>query len=388
MPRFDLELRVLLALAVVNGIAESSIVPLLPSIQDDLGLSSVEAGLLWTTTTLAMLVAAVPVGYAANRFGSRLPLLLAAALMPLALFGQALAGGLGALLAARLLFGFSFGILWVIGPARAAAGGRGTGGIGPLIAAAGVGWLVGPVLAGAVADASDWRIASATLGVLVLPAVPLVHRFAAPRLAGERVEKLRVRAAFGLVRRNRTIAGAVLVSALLGVVGGASNVLVPLALGDEGLSAGTIGLAYGIASAVWIASATLVGRLRASSVHLRGVGVIVAVMAGMWLLPALRPTALALVAFLVVSTACRALVNALNYAVGVRASVDGTAPIMVGVLNLAWAAMALLSPLLAGLAEGSSSVRLVFAATGLVAAGVAILLVRPRPRVRIAALPS
>ena len=276
----------------------------------------------------------------------------------------------------------------MIGPARAAAGGRGTGGIGPLIAAAGVGWLVGPVLAGAVADASDWRLASATLGVLVLPVVPLVHRFAAPRIAGERVEKLRLRAAFGLVRRNRTIAGAVLVSALLGVVGGASNVLVPLALDGEGLSAGTIGLAYGIASAVWIASATLVGRLRASSVHLRGVGVIVAVMAGMWLLPALRPTALALVAFLVVSTACRALVNALNYAVGVRASVDGTATIMVGVLNLAWAAMALLSPILAGLAEGSSSVRLAFAATGLVAAGVALLLLVPRPRVRIAALPS
>ena len=218
--------------------------------------------------------------------------------------------------------------------------------------------------------------------------MPLVHRFAAPRIAGERVEKLRLRAAFGLVRRNRTIAGAVLVSALLGVVGGASNVLVPLALDGEGLSAGAIGLAYGIASAVWIASATLVGRLRASSVHLRGVGVIVAVMAGMWLLPALRPTALALVAFLVVSTACRALVNALNYAVGVRASVDGTATIMVGVLNLAWAAMALLSPILAGLAEGSSSVRLAFGATGLVAAGVALLLLAPRPRVRIAALPS
>ena len=41
--------------------------------------------------------------------------------MPLALVGQALAGSLGMLLAARLLFGLSFGILWVIGPARAAA---------------------------------------------------------------------------------------------------------------------------------------------------------------------------------------------------------------------------------------------------------------------------
>ena len=172
MKRFDLELRVLLALAVANGIGESSIVPLLPAIRDGLGLSPVETGLIWTTTTLAMLIAAVPVGYAANRIGSRVPLLVAAGLMPLALVAQALAGGLATVLAARLLFGLSFGILWVIGPARAAAGGRGAGGTGPLIAAAGIGWLIGPVIAGSVADASDWRVASAVLAVLTLPIVP------------------------------------------------------------------------------------------------------------------------------------------------------------------------------------------------------------------------
>src|SRR6478672_2105372 len=106
MKRFDLELRVLLALAVANGIGESSIVPLLPSIRDGLGLSPVETGLIWTTTTLAMLMAAVPVGYAANRFGSRWPLITSAAVMPLALVAQALAGGLPGVLVARLLFGF------------------------------------------------------------------------------------------------------------------------------------------------------------------------------------------------------------------------------------------------------------------------------------------
>ena len=157
----DLELRVLLALAFMNGIAESSFVPLLPTARDVLGLTPVETGLLLTTTTLAMLVAAMPIGYAANRFGTRAPLLLAAALMPLALAGQAVAGSLALLLAARLLFGLSFGILWVIGPARAAAGGRGAGGTGPLIAASGAGWLVGPVLAGVLADAVGWRVASA-----------------------------------------------------------------------------------------------------------------------------------------------------------------------------------------------------------------------------------
>src|SRR3954454_7720699 len=110
MHRFDLELRVLLGFAFVNGVAESSLVPVLPSVQHDLGLSSVETGLLLTMTTLAMVVAAMPIGYAANRFGPRVPLLVAAAVMPLALVGQALAGNVEALLAARLLFALSFGL--------------------------------------------------------------------------------------------------------------------------------------------------------------------------------------------------------------------------------------------------------------------------------------
>jgi len=188
MKRFDLELRVLLSFAFVNGVAESSLVPVLPSVRHDLGLSSVETGLLLTTTTLAMLVAAMPIGYAANRFGTRVPLLVAAALMPLALAGQALAGDLGVLLAARLLFGLSFGILWVIGPARAAAGGRGAGGTGPLIAASGAGWLVGPIVAGVIADATGWRISSLVLAAATLPLVPLVARYASPRTKGERLE--------------------------------------------------------------------------------------------------------------------------------------------------------------------------------------------------------
>ena len=385
MKRFDLELRVLLAFAFVNGVAESSFVPVLPSVQHDLGLSSVETGLLLTTTTLAMLVGAMPISYATNRFGTRVPLLVAAALMPVALAGQALAGTLGVLLAARLLFGLSFGILWVIGPARAAAAGRGASGTGPLIAASGVGWLVGPVVAGVLADATGWRTASAVLAVATLPLLLLVARYAAPRTTGERLESLRLSTALGLVRRNRAIAGAALVSALLGVVGGVSGLLLPLALAGNGLSAGGIGLAFGLSAAVWIASATAIGRLRASAVHLRGVGIAVAVLAGAWLLPALRLSTLALVAFLLVSTGCRSTINALNYAVGVRASEGTSAPMVIGVMSLAWAVTALMTPLLAGLAEGSSEVRLAFAATGVVAAGVALALLIPGHRGRVAA---
>ncbi len=380
MKRFDLELRVLLALAVVNGIAEASLVPLLPSMRDDLGMTSVQAGLVLAATTLAMLVVAIPVGVAANRYGTRVPLVIAASLIPVALLGQALAGTLPLLVGSRFLFGLSFGIIWVIAPARAAAGGRGAGGTGPLIAASGLGWLIGPVVAGGVADLAGWRIASLVLAICALPLVPLVARYAEPRRPGERLESVRLGAAFALVRRNRAIAGAALVSALLGVVGGVTGLLLPLALAGNGLSAGGIGLAFGLSAAVWIASATLVGRLRASAVHLRGVGIAVAVLAGAWLLPAFGLSTFALLAFLLVSTGCRSAINALNFAVGVRASSGDSAPAVIGVMNLAWAVMALSTPLLAGLADGSAGVRAAFAVTGLAAAAVAVLLLAPRGR--------
>ena len=388
MQRFDLELRVLLAFAFVNGIAESSFVPLLPSVRHDLALTSVETGLLLTMTTLAMLFGALPIGYAVNRYGTRGPLLLAAALMPVALVAQALAESLTVLLVARLLFGLSFGILWVIGPARAAAGGRGASGTGPLIAASGVGWLVGPLVAGGIADAAGWRTASMVLAIAMLPLVVVVFFFAEKRAGGERLESLRLAAAVDLVRRNRIVAGAALVSAMLGVVGGVSGLLVPLALAHNGLSAGGIGIAFAIASAVWIATAAFVGRLRRSAVGLRAIGVVAVVMAAAWLLPALTLSTLALVAFLVVSTGSRSMINALVFAVGARASAGTSAPIVIGVMNLAWAVAALVSPLLAGLAEGNAEVRFVFAATGLVALGVAMTLLLSRGRVALGGLQS
>ncbi len=385
MKRFDLELRVLLALTVVNGVAESSLITLLPAIRSDLGLDSAEAGLAIAASTLAMIVVAMPVGVAANRFGTRVPLVIASILIPLALVGQALAGSLPLLLAARFTFGISFGIIWVIAPARAAADGRGASGTGPLIAASGLGWLVGPVIAGVVADGAGWRVALVVLAVMAVPLIPLLVRYAEPRRDGRRLESLRLRQTFGVVRESRVIAGAVLVSALLGIVSGASGLLLPAAFAANGLSSGRIGLAFGLAAAVWIATATLVGRLRPSAVSRRGVGLAVAVMAGAWLLPAFGLSSLALLAFLLVSTACRSSINALNYAVGVRASTGDTAPAVVGILNLAWAVLALMTPLLVGLADGSAAIRVAFAVTGVAAAAVAVVLLAPHRGQAVAA---
>ncbi len=378
--RFDLELRVLLVFAFANGIAESAIVPLLPAVRTGLGLSTVEAGMLLSTATLAMLVATMPIGLATNRLGTRRLMLLAGLLIPAGLVGQALAGGLGVLLAARVVSGLAFGILWVVGPARASARGRGAGGTGPLLAASGAGWLVGPILSGGLAQVVGWRAALAALAVTTLPLFFVVLRYAVDENAGETLDRRLLRATIGTVRRSRTLVGATLASGLLGVVTGASGLLVPLALAANGVSSGGIGLVFGISGVVWIASATVVGRLDASVVHLRAVGLLAAILACAWIIPAVHLSTVAIVAFLILSAGCRPTIAALAYAVVARESGRASVPAVIGVMNLAWAVMALVTPLLAGLAVGSAEVRVAFAAIGALALVVALVVLVPRTR--------
>ena len=117
------------------------------------------------------LAASVPIGLFAGRIGSRRSLLASAALLPLSLVVLGLADGLATLIAGRALFGLSFAILWTVAPAVAAGSGRGAAGTGRLIAAAGAGWLVGPVLSGVMTDVWGYRVAFVAIALLTLPLV-------------------------------------------------------------------------------------------------------------------------------------------------------------------------------------------------------------------------
>ena len=183
-----------------------------------------------------MLAAAVPIGLLAGRVGPQRLLVACAVLLPVSMLGQALAGDLPSLLLARALFGLSFGILWTIGPAVAAGGGRGAAGTGKLIAASGAGWLVGPrcpasqPMRSATASRSSRRGADGAIGA---GGGARSRCCFAPGWAGRRL-----RDAVALTRRDRAIAGVTVASALLGIVTGVSGLIPPLVLAGNGLSAG------------------------------------------------------------------------------------------------------------------------------------------------------
>lgn len=363
-------IRPLALLALANAAGDAALVPLVTVIRDDLGLSGVAVGALFASTTLAVLVTSVPAGQLAARVGSR-PLLLGSALLaPVALGVMAAAPSLAVLLAARIAFGVAFAVFWSVGPAVAAARLPGAAGTGAVVAASGVGWLVGPLAAGALADVAGWRAPLALLAALSSPVALAFLRGA----AREDVSRPGVlRDTLGLVAASPTAAWAMATAALLGVVTGAIGVLVPSVLADNGVTATGIGTAVALASAVWVLAGAVAARIGSSRIDVGLVGAGVAALAVCWALPLASLSSAAVVGFLVLAAACRALLGSVLYPLAAgETGGEGATASFSGVLNLAWALGALVAPLLAGAAVEQGEVRAAFAIVAALAAVAAV----------------
>lgn len=365
------DLRPLLALVAVNGAADGALLPLLPTVRGELGLSGLEVAALLSATTVAMLVGAVPAGLLAGRFGAGRLLALVATLLPVSIALMALAPGFEALLASRALFGLSFCVLWVVAPAWVAST-HGTAGMGRVLAASGAGWLAGPLVAGLIADLAGWRAGLAVVGVAAVPVIPGILRLRGT--IGDR-SPARLGQALRSLREVRAVRVVVATSTVLGVVTGVSGLLPAYVLAENGLSAGAIGIAMGLAAAVWIVAARATGRLEGAGPTTM-LGWALAGLASIWLLPVASLSTAAVLGFLLVSAACRSTLNTLVYAVGARAVGEVAAPAVVGMMNLGWAIAALIAPFVAGAAESDGGVRGVFATTAALAGLVAFATLR------------
>ena len=383
MPSFlhrrDRALLAVSALAFASAVADAALLPVLPTLQDRFGLSGVHMGALLSAATIVTLATSVPIGLLAGRIGSRRLLLASATLLPLSLLVQAFANGLVVLMAGRALFGLSFGILWTVAPAVAAGSGRGASGAGRLIASAGAGWLVGPLLAGAVTDVRGYEAAFVTIALLTLP---LVAALAGGRSPEERVPPARLRDTIAAARRERALASALLVTALLGVVTGVSGLLAPLVLADNGLTAGGIGAVIALSAAIFTAGGAVSTRIPSARINIRLVGGAAAVLGVTFLIPTVSFSTFAVIGFLVLGAGARAVLNTVVYALA-RAHVptEALATPIVGVMNVAWAAAALVAPVAAGVALSAGGAKWAFLATATTSLAVAAWMLLPQPRV-------
>jgi MFS family permease len=342
----------------VAAALQLSIGPLLPDYVHRFGLSALGAGAIVGAVGVTILGVALPAGHLADRFGARRLTIVAGSLLAIGALVQAAAPSFVLLIAARLVFGLGYGVLWTAGLAWLAGFGRSRSGIGVAVACSGVGGVAGPAFVGFLASqlgvAAPAAICGAVLVLLTLGFVACPSGLRAP-LRSDRPVAAQLRFAF---RDSRFIAALVAV-VVAGISTTIATLIVPIDLHAQGFSASAIGIAFSFAGMVYVfvtvlSSIKQSGRFAASTAFAASFVIIVTLMPA-----ALSATTDAVLAMLLASTAIRAILWTSAYPLGVASAEQQHigAGVVTGMLNLVWAATTVVAPLVAGFMDARSGSR-------------------------------
>ncbi len=339
------------ALIMLETLVWIAMVPLAPTFADEFGLNGVETGMILAAASLAALVVAFPLGVLADRLGSRRVTIASAVLFTLATLAQGLAAEFWTLLLARAAFGVAFGAVWGAGTAwlsDSLAAERRTGALGAATTVAGIGFTLGPVLAGVLADRYDTGtpfLVAAVGAAAVTVALVVAAPFAAPSPPRQHLREL-----LSLARRDTLVLAGIAIIVLIGLVGGGVNLLVPLQLKENGVSAGEIGLLFSAASAIYTVVSAIVARLGDRAATLK-VGGVAALLTGLSIVLVLvSGSTPAAVAFVLLRAPPWSTMDTIIYplaAAGAHRSALGRGSVM-GLVMLGWAVASTIGPLLAG----------------------------------------
>lgn len=337
------------ALLVWTEALAVGITPLLPAYARRLSLSGVGASTLLASTSLALLLVAIPVGLVVDRIGARRMTLAAGGVLAASALAEAVPSTFWWLLTDRVVIGAAGGVFWTAGLAWLAGlpeGPRSPLGTG--ITMAGVGLVFGPGFIGVVAQllgiGAPFLVIGAVMGALVLVLASAGH----PARSVERQATSLSRVLAAAAARPQ------LRSALIGltasaIAAGAMWVIVPLELHDAGESTGTIGVVLFVTGLGYIGASAVVARLGARIVTI-GTSTLMGVALGIVMLPgSLSRSAAALIVTAALITPARGALATLCYELGARAAGGGigTASI-IGCLNSLWGAATVVAPLAAG----------------------------------------
>lgn len=244
------------AIVLVDTVFYSAITPLLPEYTEELGLSKSQAGMLAGAYAAGTLLASVPAGILASRFGVRPILLSTLALMSVSCAVFGFGDSFEVLLGARFAQGVAGAGSWAAGMAwLTAASPRERRGemIGAALGVAIAGQIGGPVL-GAAAHATSTELVFSAVGVFAAALGAIILTQPVPQGAPATARLSSV------LREPRVVAGAWLM--ILGALFFSTfSVLTPLRLDALGLGAGAIGAVFLAAAAAEAATSPFIGRL-------------------------------------------------------------------------------------------------------------------------------
>ena len=235
----------------------AAITPLLPHYVDDLGLSKAQAGILTASYAVGTLLASLPAGYVAARFGPRRTVIGGLTLLTAASCAFGFADQVLLLDGARFMQGIASALTWSGAFTWLVAGSpaeRRGAVIGTALGMAIAGSLLGPPL-GALATAIGTEPVFSTLAGLTLVLAAAAARI--PDLTRHQDIPLRdVAATF----TQRPLLNATVLVAVPSLLFGAVAVLVPLRIDELGGGAALIAAGFTLGSALEAVLAPLIGR--------------------------------------------------------------------------------------------------------------------------------
>ncbi len=245
------------AIVLVDTMFFTALTPLLPHYVDKLDLGKGGAGVLQAMYPIGALLASIPGGMAAARFGVKPTVLVGLALLALTTTAFGLADSEWTLDLARFVQGVSSAFSWTGALAwlvAASPPGRRGQLIGSAFGAAIAGALFGPVL-GAVASFTGTGPAFGTVAGLAI--VLAIAAWRTPAATPAEPQPVRMLFQALLVRRIQVPMWLCLLPALLF---GNLSVLAPLRLSDLGWGAAAVGATYLVMAAIEAAWAPILGR--------------------------------------------------------------------------------------------------------------------------------
>ncbi|MDQ6687337.1 MAG: MFS transporter [Actinomycetota bacterium] len=379
-------------LLVVSSMTQYAVLPVLPLLQHDFGVSGATLSWLLALPSLTMVVASMPSGWLCDRLGARQLTFAAAGVLTLSCVLQALPG-LVVFVIGRFAFGLATTAIWTSGPAWLSESRKGSSGrVGAVVTSAAAGSIAGPLVAGTLADrfglGVPFVIFAAASACLALPLALTGRRPVLPRQT-----TMRWTTVTRQVARSSELRAALAAMVAVGAVSGAIQLLVPLQLHRAGQSATGIGVAFSASGLVYVAASACAARARAATVT-AAAAVAGCLVMGLTAAPAaFTDSSVVLVACLLTITLPRAQLNTVSYRLAATSETahTGNLGLVVGLLNLVWAISMSLGPIAAAWLSSALGPGPAFLSTALWAGGVGIVLaglLRHRRRHPLASTPA
>jgi MFS family permease len=328
-----------------------AVAPLLPGWEESLGLSKAQSGIVVGAYSAAVLLASVPAGRLADKFGPRRVTIAATLLFGIAAPLHAFVGSFGELVTLRFVAGvfsavsWSAALAWAIGSVPPARRGRTAALINTALP---IGAIAGPLFGGPFVQLVGLTAAMGALGVVVLILGAIASR--EPEVGAPKHEPVPLRDSIRTVARDSWLLSANVALIVLAIVGTTMQTLGSLHLADHDVSQSGVGAAFTLVAIAGAITTLTIARMADRLDRLKLVGLGTLLMA-----PAMGAMALPLgtPAFVAAMVAV-GIAQAIGFTAAYPLAADGAERagvgqgVAMGLLSVSWGLGALIGPVLTG----------------------------------------